>query len=173
MSTAAVARRAAVDRAALDKIQAEILQTSREVEAVHRAPRHVEDIREALLEAVQAATYRYAPDATFGPFLNSNPASPAQLPVNVTFADLVYLFGADHIADLVIERLGLKKAVDGALRASERQQKLAAHRARLDELERAEELEILRLEAAGLQIVRRAQARPELLLAVWASQPAN
>ena len=167
--TSAARRVAASDRSKLEKLQAAILEASQEIEAVRRAPRHVDDIREALLVAAKSAVHRYAPEATFEAFL---PGGTALLPENFTFAHFVYLFGAEHLADLSIERLGAN-AVQGALRASERKQKLEALQARTDELERAEETEILRLEAEGLQIIRRPQARPELLLTVWESYTAK
>lgn len=77
---------------------------------------------------------------------------------------LAALLGADVLAAALCRQLPSDEAPDAATRGA----RIVAIDAELDRIERQEEAEIVRSEAAGNPIARRGDARPEIVLEVLA-----
>lgn len=78
---------------------------------------------------------------------------------------LVLLIGVDRVAKPLLSALDGLNLPEG-MPTAERAAALATLNADLDALERAEEREVCRLESAGQRVVRRPDARPEIVLAL-------
>lgn len=77
---------------------------------------------------------------------------------------LAALLGADVLAGVLNRRLPNDEAPDAAARSA----RIVAIDSELDRIEREEEAEIVRREAAGNPVARRGDARPEIVLEVVA-----
>lgn len=160
-------REGAVQRKALDKIQSESLEMRKATAALARAALPPEETRARLLHEIQRHIERRWPADLYETF--QQPDSAAILPDLLGLADYAWLCGPEELVDLIMKRLQMNGRRAG-LPSVERETKLREMRAALDKLECSEELETLRLEDAGHVISRREDARPDLLLKVWAER---
>ncbi len=155
-------------RKKLDAIQAQITETKRAARDVERAPLATEDARVKVRAALERAQ-RSGEWATNALLRFGRVADRYELPDatgGVPWAVLIALLGPKEAEDRLV---ALCTAAPGArgLPAGKRAAKLDELRAKLDDLERREEQEVLALEAAGHVVLRRADVRPELLLELW------
>jgi hypothetical protein len=161
-----IVREGASERAALDQLRAEISATIADIEKTEALPAHADEVRAALLREAQRHVAEGGGGLDFETYVDGRgqPIRP-----DFKLADYIWLVGADRFADAALQRLEAEGKV-GKLRAADRARQLAKLRARLDELEVAEEMEVMKLERDGHTVLRRAEARPELLLAVWGNE---
>jgi len=154
----------APERKSLDKLQREITETQTAIKELEGLPVHIEETRERLLSAVKDAVHLGVPEVAFQSFRYNDPNR--RLPIEITFADLCFFFGEEVLINAAIKRMEASAQGTG-IRSEERIGKMKVLHAKLDSLERSEELETMRLEDAGHMVLRRGTARPELLLAIW------
>lgn len=155
-------------RKALDKIRCEITKTHKLIRDTTSAEIPLDEVKIRLRAAIDAAMYNLTPELPFEEFAQDGAIAgrPAMLPVDLRLSDLAYLLGPEKIVDLIADRLAARGSEAG-LPAVQRADRLTELRKELDKLERAEEVEILQLEAAGHTILRREDARPDLLFDIW------
>lgn len=153
-------------RQALDKIRRDRETTIAEIEATAEA-------RLSLDETVQRLVARLREEATRAEQRVLAFANPTTVPDSLAI-DLGFLLWLDPPAFERQLRARLKSILpSGGLPQADRPKKVAALRARLGELDEAEEREVVRLEAQGLAVDRRSDADLAKLLRVWDSLDAN
>lgn len=152
----------------LKSLRAEIAQLQERRDSLKHASPSRDEIKSRLtphLKAESDALRRSAGNALLG-----DDISPLRLRVSPAgFVDLVpvlsLLLGVPAVAKALVSCLD-GYVDDNAPSASDRLAELADIAERLDGLELAEEAEVCRLELIGQQAPRRANARPEIVLAV-------
>ena len=159
---AAAAVQTAGDGASLEKLRARIVELKNALASINQAPRPASEVRAALVEVFKHAEYATSAADPFETLVRDivTPVLPAEVGLGL----LVYFIGAEELADRALKRLVIPA---GALSMDERLKKRSQTEAQLLYAEREEEREILRLEAAGHAVLRREDASPEVLLAVW------
>ncbi|MGE3774229.1 MAG: hypothetical protein AB7I32_14990, partial [Gammaproteobacteria bacterium] len=160
-------RAGAAERKDLDKIRGQIESAGQEIEDVRDAPLPLTEATARLMEHVrpQIEVARSGLLAFMRP--GSWPLNPAEVP-----ADLRHPLVATLVAEALFRPAAFDKSVasllSGAgkpgLAAAERQRKLAELQAKVEQLETDEEMEIVRLEAAGYCVERRVEVPIERLL---------
>jgi len=167
-----ILREGSAARKVLDGLQGQILKTHQAIRATELVLLSADETRARLRSALQSEVYMRTPENYFAGF--QQPDGRAVLPTQTDFAMLLHVFGVDPVLDLLMKRLtDASKGKPDGLPAVERAEKLRELRAQLDRLEISEELETLHLEEAGNVILRRREARPEILFQVWAELPAT
>ena len=153
-------------RQALDKIRRDREATLAEIEGVAEARLSAEETMQRFLARLREDVAR----AEQGVLAFSRPSvAPDSPSINAAF--LLWLDPKAFESQL---RARLKPLLpSGGLPQADRPKKVAALRARLGELEEAEEREVVRLEAQGLAVDRRRDADLSTLLRVWDSLDAN
>jgi len=164
MSLIRILEEGAAERKSLDKVQREVREGHSAIRELEGMPVHMDETREQLLAATKDAVYQTVPQDVYGRFRYVGPDK--RLPIGITFSDLAFLFGEEFLVNAIVKRLEANGQAAG-IRSEERAAKIKALRAKLDNLERAEELAILQLEDAGHVVLRREDARPDLLLEIW------
>ena len=170
-------------RKALDKIQAQIRDMKLAITNTERADLPPVEVRQALMQAFEAAEYRDVPSDGFQRFqlfdggaqqlpdrhhvVKLEGAAASIIREGLTLSDLSYIFGRDRIVDLLMERFASMAQRAPGLPADERTEKLRALRAQLEQLEREEEFATLELESAGHTILRREDVSLPILFDVW------
>lgn len=157
------------ESASLDSFRQKIAELKESLASVESRPRTQGETRGRILRTIEESMKLHDPLTGWAGFSSFNEFAPASLPDPVSFADLAYLLGAETLADAVMSRLQASPPPGGpGITAAERAKKLAALQSDLDAAEADEEVEILALESAGYTVLRREDARPEILFAVWA-----
>lgn len=147
-------------RQALDKIRGDREITIAEIEATMEA-------RLSLDETVQRLVPRLREEATRAEQRVLAFANPTTLPDSLAI-DSGFLLWLDPPAFERQLRARLKSMLpSGALPQADQPKKVATLRARLGELDEAEERQIARLEGQGLVVDRRSDADLTMLLRVW------
>jgi hypothetical protein len=162
-----ITRAGASVRQALDRLRDQIQATRKTISEISSAPVPADEVRARLEKAIAAAVYAQVPENSFESFAGAD-HNYGTLPVELKFTDLAYLFGTEAVTELILKRISARDRKAG-LPSAKRVVKVAELAAQLEDLERQEELEILRMESAGHAIVRRADASPELLFQIWAT----
>lgn len=153
-------------RQSLDKIRRDRETTLAEIDATT-------DARLSLDETVQRVIARLRDDVTRAEQRVLAFANPSTAPDSLTI-DAGFLLWVDPQAFERQLRSRLKSLLPGGgLPQADRPKKVAVLRARLGELEEAEEREVARLEAQGLAVDRRSDADLTALLRVWDSLDAD
>jgi hypothetical protein len=179
MSAYSIMDAGAPERAVLDKTRAQILVIVDQIKALRGAPLAHEETRARIVVGLEGAIYERSPENKFfeiqagadGAGRFDWPASTLAGAVifdlnQFGFADLAWLFGPEAVADMVMKRLKDRGPAPG-LAAAARTVRLAELNAERVRLELAEEAEILKLEAAGHVVLRRADMDPALVLSKW------
>jgi len=158
-------------RKELDRLQGEIADARTNVNHLEALPLHIDEVRARIAEQVKYAIHQNTPGNHFSGF-NAKEATyaPVWRGRKVTVADFIalqaYLDGEERVVDRIMTRLKADEKF-GDLRMEERTAKLGKLRSQIEILEFTEEREIRRLEAQGHDVIRRADAREEVLLKVW------
>lgn len=152
------------DRRVLDKIRSEIAGLQAEIVAVADARLPFEEVRQSLRDQLEA-NWANKPAAYFHGY--TYPGGDRRIPDAINFGFFVFLFGVDTLVDMIMRRLESAGGPFG-LPAADRAAKLAGLKDKLEALECDEEREVLRLEAVGHTVLRRADARPDLVFDIWA-----
>ena len=155
-------------RETLDGLQSEIKKAGDAIVEVEKARLPLEDTRARLIRAAESASYRSPSDYFFEGFQNQR-SDGAQFDGAPSWSQIFYVFGIEKTVDRIVDRL---KAADHpvGLPAAKRPAAVLQLRAKLAALQNAEEIETLRLEDAGLIILRRGDADPAVVLAIWQAQ---
>ncbi|WP_088285943.1 hypothetical protein [Ideonella sp. A 288] len=152
----------------LETLRAKIMETQARRATLTGAPPAHSEIRAALLAHLSESADRTSRAA--GARVASHPAHALRVPVgpdgSVDLAPLLsLLFGPDRLAKPLLSAMEGLNLPDG-MPAAERAATVAALDAELDDLERREEREVCRMEAAGRRVLRRPNARPDIVLAL-------
>jgi hypothetical protein len=151
----------------LDGIRAKIAETRKAIEADEKLPLPDSEARLNVRAAIVREQAKVGPKATaFGRF--SYPRSGYvhhQLP-ELDWHMLIALLGAQDIEDRIMASIAARPG-ERALPADKRAAKVAELQAEVESLERAEEQEVLTLEAKGFAVLRRADVDARLVLEVW------
>lgn len=156
-------------RQRLDKIQTQIATLTSEIDAVVSAPLGVDEFRQNVRAAIRMKADRQRTEQAFK-FLRRRleTGRPPALPTMDFWAAEIFLHGEQFIEDRLVEKLSCLEPAPG-LPKIQRAQRITELQSKITELERAEELETLRLEGTpGNVLIRRPTADPVLLIGIWA-----
>lgn len=81
--------------------------------------------------------------------------------------DLASLFGVEEIAELLTGIANSSPTQNPSMDSADREARLSAIEAELEQLQKDEELQVMALLDAGVRVARREDADPRVLLAVW------
>lgn len=154
------------DRVELDSIRARIVSVTDKITETGTALLAIEDARQRLEFEIDSMM-KVSSEALFEDL--RVPDRHFKLSGEVHFHDLIALLGRDAVIDRIMGLI--KSGRTGKLAGisnSKRKSMLEQLRTELLQLCRDEELEVLRLEAAGNTILRRGDADLDVLLQVWA-----
>jgi hypothetical protein len=176
-----ILRKGASTRRALDGIQADIVATCDAIQALKGSLLPLEETRDLVLDSINRAIYANPPENVFQAFQNrvGDRGFPSVYVHTINKEDvsipvfgigtLAWLEGPEVLADKIVARLKKNGRAVG-LPEEKYTVELEKSQTKLDQLERDEEIETLRLEAAGHVILRRESARPEIVFQVWSEQ---
>ena len=153
------------ERKILDGMESAITALQAQIKSVQGAPCSLDETRARIRSALDSLTYKDPPGPGLLAFCSAD-VTYGTLPV-FGLAFYVWLRGAEEVTDEIMERLR-EEAPPAGIPAAERAERLDALSAELRNAETEAEFEALRLEAAGHVVLRRADAAPQVLLAVWA-----
>lgn len=158
--------------ARLDACRQKIAELKGSFAAIEARPRTKDETRARILRTIERDREHGDPLTAWTAFSSFSEFAGAHLPQPfLTFQDLAFLLGPEKLADAVMARLQESPPPGGpGISAAERGKKLAALQSDLDAAESDEEREILQLESAGHTVLRREDARPEILFRVWSEQ---
>lgn len=178
-------RQGAQARQALDRLQVEIAATEGAIETLKGAPLPLEEVRERLLGMIKDGIRQWQPadafsrlqDRIYDPriagrvrgVIDTLTGEEFLLTQPMSIFDLAWLDGPEVLADMIMTRIKANGRPVGPPLAKYTAE-MERLRTKLDGLERAEEIETLRLEAAGHVILRRENVQPDLLMRIWSEQ---
>lgn len=157
-------------RDALNQLQEQLPRVRGALSALENSLRPHDETHALLVAELKAGIKQHVTDHVFGTWQSRQRGS--TLPAQISIWELAWIEGPEALADKIMRNLKANGRAVGlpVAKYAEEQAKLQAT---LEKLERDEELEILRLEEAGHLVIRREDARPELLLQIWAEQHAE
>jgi hypothetical protein len=160
-------------REKLDSIRGEIVKVGKEIIALDRAPCALEEARARLRAALQREIDAERLNLERFRSRTANPSLPTLLATGGTVvrgalrSELVAIFGFEKYFEALAAPLAELDAARPGISEADRKTRHAELTARLVDLGRREELETLALEEERWVIVRRGDADPRLVLAIW------
>lgn len=175
-----LSREGAPERKALDKKRAEIAARSNEIEATINAETSDVDLTENCRRAVRGEIEKTRAESAFDSLRRSDAFLAAMdfpgvaryqniVMPGLTWGALFRVLGEERAAQMVFETSKRGATTEPGLPNAEREKRIADLREQLKKLERAEEIEVLKLEAAGFNLLRRDDIDPAVIFDVWAT----
>lgn len=161
-----------VESAKLNKLHSQILDKKKEILDVRNARITAEELRSKMLKVAQDEIVRSGADVCFENFSASDPRL-GFIPSEFRLGHVFWLMGAERFADVVAEKISQDTSQPQGLPHAERLKEINRLTDELQMLERAEELEVIRLESLGHTVIRRKDVNVELLFDVWQDYKPN
>lgn len=158
-------RSGAAPREKLDRLEKKIADLKVSIDDVRDAPIPLDDVRARLKVRLAGAVYWKTPENDFQSFTQAE-AGFASLPQSIGLEHFCYLYGIDHVIDLIMSRIKASGYKPGLALAA-RPKRIAELQRELHQAEVDAETETLRLEAEGYTILRRLDANLDVMLAQW------